>query len=164
MRKLRIREAEKLDCGQTGRAGRDEIEQKSRPKTCHETSSAPGRPGWRAAMLVSVRRRAWDGTRGQIQGRGWDKGKGSQTPVVKGSSSGQWKIPGSGASAASACSRESAAGSLSFPACWPCLVQEALLGAAHPHSSHVRFLSPCYVPQAVLDVGDAKGRHGPCAH
>lgn len=75
---------------------------------------------------------------------------------------GQWKIPGSGASAASACSRESAAGSLSFPVCWPCLVQEALLGAAHPHSSHVRFLSPCYVPQAVLDVGDAEGRHGPC--
>lgn len=39
-------------------------------------------------------------------------------------------------------SQESAAGSLGFPACWPCLVQEASLGAAHPHSSRLRFLRP----------------------
>ena len=35
-----------------------------------------------------------------------------------------------------------AAGSLGFPECWPCLVQEASLGAAHPHSSRLRFLRP----------------------
>ena len=78
---------------------------------------------------------------------------------------GQWKIPGFGASVASARSEEElAAGSLGFPACWPCLVQEALLGAAHLNSSRVRFLSPCCVPQVILDARDAEGRRGPCAH